>query len=627
MQMLAGQVSEQWINAKELAVITGLSLRALRKRVYNDWYEEIRYVDGNGQGGKTIQIGVSCLPAEIQAMIKVKGETVQSADEAYHKVSEAERAVAMERLAVLKDWQQTCREWVGVSKADVLPMFLKRHGISRATLYKWDKDYRDNGVTGLLPSENKMGKRGSYKMIPEAYDYLMALYLNNKKRSVAYCYRLLEAKAEVEGWTLPDLRTVQRIIADLPEAVKMAARETSKTVYDKCLPYTQRDNSTVLANQVWVGDHFRCDFFVKGKNGKWVRPWLTAWLDMRSRKFVSWMVCENPSSSTIIASFAKAALDPAIGLPKEIYIDNGRDYCSKEFAGTGHRTRKSAADADKVKTMLESLQVDVHFALPANGRAKVIEREFRVVAEEICREFPTWCASKKEDRPENLQKLLKKDLPHMTVTLEDAAQIMGDYFKFIKNKRVTNGKGRAGEYPDQTFEKYRMPYRAAGRDVMKLLLTRHSQPLVVRNGQITFKKKAYFAEELVLRYGEKVYIRYNEDAMDSVSVWSLEDRYICDARTPQELPGVGADTEMLSVEQHRKGRIKKSLYENELLQVARSTQTMDIKEIINVYKERAVGTVEPKRPDVISPLIAVGQNMLPEKPKPNKYENVLKFLK
>ena len=108
--MLAGQVSEQWINAKELAVITGLSLRALRKRVYNDWYEEIRYVDGNGQGGKTIQIGVSCLPAEIQAMIKVKGETVQSADEAYHKVSEAERAVAMERLAVLKDWQQTCRE-------------------------------------------------------------------------------------------------------------------------------------------------------------------------------------------------------------------------------------------------------------------------------------------------------------------------------------------------------------------------------------------------------------------------------------------------------------------------------------------------------------------------------------
>ena len=61
--------------------------------------------------------------------------------------------------------------------------------------------------------------------------------------------------------------------------------------------------------------------------------------------------------------------------------------------------------------------------------------------------------------------------------------------------------------------------------------------------------------------------------------------------------------------------------------MARSTKTMDIKEIIDVYKERAACTVEPKRPDVISPLIAVGQNMLPEKPKPNKYENVLKFLK
>ena len=292
--MLAGQVSEQWISTQQLALVMGLPERTIRWRVNEQHYSQTRYINGIGRGGQVAQIGVSCLPAEIQAMIKAKGETLQSADEEYHKVSEAERAVAMERLAVLKDWQQTCREWVGVSKADVLPMFLKRHGISRATLYKWDKDYRDNGVTGLLPSENKMGKRGSYKMIPEAYDYLMALYLNNKKRSVAYCYRLLEAKAEVEGWTLPDLRTVQRIIADLPEAVKMAARETSKTVYDKCLPYTQRDNSTVLANQVWVGDHFRCDFFVKGKNGKWVRPWLTAWLDMRSRKFVSWMVCENP---------------------------------------------------------------------------------------------------------------------------------------------------------------------------------------------------------------------------------------------------------------------------------------------------------------------------------------------
>lgn len=172
---------------------------------------------------------------------------------------------------------------------------------------------------------------------------------------------------------------------------------------------------------------------------------------MRSRKFVSWMVCENPSSSTIIASFAKAALDPAIGLPKEIYIDNGRDYCSKEFAGTGHRTRKSAADADKVKTMLESLQVDVHFALPANGRAKVIEREFRVVAEEICREFPTWCASKRRSSGKSAEATEKGSAAYDG----DAGRCGTDHGRLLqiyKNKRVTNGKGRAGEYPDQTLK-------------------------------------------------------------------------------------------------------------------------------------------------------------------------------
>ena len=633
--MSPAATAEQWLNTETIANLSGMTPRWIEKRIKEGFYKTIRSVEGlrGGDGGKIVQIALSCLPETLQAVYRAQQaiaagctETEQAAPESYHKVSETERKVAMERLRVVKAWELEQEQWPGVDKQDLLPAFCKRYGISRSTLYKWEADFRDNGLNGLLPAETRYGKRGSYKMDPEAYDYLLALYLNDRKRTVAYCYMLLKEAARDKGWRIPSLRSVQRIIKELPESVRMAAREHGKTVYDKCLPYTDRDTGKILSNQVWVGDHFRCDFFVKD-HGKWIRPWITAWLDMRSRRFMGWTVCKTPSTGTIIDSFARIALDPAIGLPLEIYIDNGRDYCSKEFAGRGHR-KKALLDEREVKTMLDSLDVKVHFAIPENGRAKVIEREFRTVAEEICKEFPTWCASKPGDRPEDLQQLLKKDLPCMNITLEEAADIIGDWFTHVKNETVSSGKGRKGETPNETFNKNRMPLRIAPADQMRVLLMRHSQPLKIRNAQVVFRGSAYYHQELVKRYGEKVYVRYNENDLSRVSIYDLDDRWICDAVKPEAIPGVGADKEALQAEQRRKAKARKILYSDPRLKTAKETKVYDIAEIIAKKKEAGT-TLQPERPDVILP-VAVGQVEMPLVPvrgkKKNKYDDVLKYL-
>ena len=311
--MSPAATAEQWLNTETIQHLTGISQQGLNKRVLSGFYKAVRYVEGKGRGGKVVQIALSCLPETLQAVYRAQQaiaagctETEQAAPESYHKVSETERKVAMERLRVVKAWELEQEQWPGVDKQDLLPAFCKRYGISRSTLYKWEADFRDNGLNGLLPAETRYGKRGSYKMEPEAYDYLLALYLNNRKRTVAYCYLLLKEAARDKGWRIPSLRSVQRIIKELPESVRMAAREHGKTVYDKCLPYTDRDTGKILSNQVWVGDHFRCDFFVKD-HGKWIRPWITAWLDMRSRRFMGWTVCKTPSTGTIIDSFEEYA--------------------------------------------------------------------------------------------------------------------------------------------------------------------------------------------------------------------------------------------------------------------------------------------------------------------------------
>lgn len=620
--LLDQQNIEKWITTKELAVATGLSERWFRKIVNNEGYTKTRYIEGTGRGGKIIQIAVSCLPAELQEIIKSREPEGLKPEPDNSAGTEAHRMTTLARLKAVKEYEAASVETGSLTDAAV--EVAARNGIDKSTLYRWIRAYKEEGRAGLMPSSErpgkKSGKRGSDRLHPEAYDYLLALYLDDRKRSVAHCYELLSAKASLENWKLPNLRTVQRIIRELPEAVKITARDGAKAVYDKVLPYTHRNHSKIMSNQVWVGDHFRCDFFVKSKNGKWLRPWLTAWLDMRSRKFISWQICESPSGASIISSFAKAALDPTIGLPKEIYIDNGRDYSSKEFAGTGHRTRKSTSGDLRVKTMLESLDVKVHFALPANGRAKVIEREFRVVAEELCKEFPTWCGAKKDDRPEDLIRKMKEDLPCLQLTLDEAAEIMGSWLRHVKNKRPSKGKGRVGEYPDQTFEKYRMPYRAAKREAMQLLLMRHSQPLTVRNGQVTFKGKAYFSDELVVRYGDKVYVRYNDEDMSSVTVWDLEDRYITEARMPQELPGVGADKEELSAEMKRKRKARRDLYDNELLKIARRTPVISTDKYLDVLEKIAGGKIEPQQPKIIEPLIAVGENIKPPEKREDRYD-------
>ena len=128
---------------------------------------------------------------------------------------------------------------------------------------------------------------------------------------------------------------------------------------------------------MFVGDHRKFDFFILGPRGTWVRPWVTAWLDMRSGKLVSWLVTLNPNTDTITSTFADAALDQAIGLPREIYIDNGRDYCNERFAGHGFREKlKTTLESEKqrVVPMLEHLGIIAHFAIPENARAKTIER-------------------------------------------------------------------------------------------------------------------------------------------------------------------------------------------------------------------------------------------------------------
>lgn len=117
----------------------------------------------------------------------------------------------------------------------------------------------------------------------------------------------------------------------------------------------------LICGEVWVSDHAQIDVACLSPDGNIVFPWVTAWRDYKSGKWLGWILqCGHPNSDHIFQSFYYAA--QRYGLPKDIIIDNGKDYRSKDFAGG--RQFKIEADQFKTTCMLSELNVRANFALP-----------------------------------------------------------------------------------------------------------------------------------------------------------------------------------------------------------------------------------------------------------------------
>jgi len=65
------------------------------------------------------------------------------------------------------------------------------------------------------------------------------------------------------------------------------------------------------------------------------------------------------------------------GAPKCIYVDNGREFLTKDFGGLGHRSKSKTIEIPS--TILKRLGIEMHNALVCNARAKPIERIFSTI--------------------------------------------------------------------------------------------------------------------------------------------------------------------------------------------------------------------------------------------------------
>lgn len=615
---------EYLLTTKESAELLGISERAVRKNAMKGNYGELRYEKGalgGGSGGKMIMIRLDCLPEKAQSgymrihSLVDEPERIEATD--YDVTNEDARREANRKYKIIKDYEAFVA--VPGKKTELTRMFLKEWNaghsdqqLSKSTLYNWQKQFKTNGLAGLLP---EYGKRSGQRAIDAAaWEFFQGQYLQLSKPSIGWCYQTLTLAARANGWTIPAQSTVARMVKeDIPDAVKLLKRFGQKKYYDDAQTFTRRDPESIRAGEVFVGDHHVLDLFINVgsvEKPKWVRPWMTAWLDMRSRKFVSWTVNLSPCTDEIIRAFATAALDPAIGLPRHIYIDNGRDYCSAKFAGRGNRGKKLAKEDQKIlyeegeicQTLMERLQVKAHWAIVENARAKVIERAFKEVVEKFSKNFPTYCGRCQKERPDDLEDKLKNPKKY-GMNLEEFRNVFGDWIRNTFNKIVSQGRGRQGECPDETYMRTRMPVRTADPSVMRLYFMRSTNPFKVGRNGIVFRHQEYYSPDMVLYKGRKVYIRYRDEEPDKVWLYTTKDEYIGEATRMEAIPAIDADPEVIAEEQARKARERKVVMAHSSYQAAKAVKPLtpaDITELMKMYGDTAPDVKPSKVVEMVS---------------------------
>ena len=224
------------------------------------------------------------------------------------------------------------------------------------------------------------------------------------------------------------------------------SREGKRQFQERCEPYLLTDFDSLVPNQIWVSDHGQHDVWVRNdlfsgvSANAAVRPWLTAVIDMRSRKIVGTAWSANPSSHTI-SSALRVAIEN-FGIPQTLVIDNGKDY---EKIGRIDFSPECSG-------VLVRLGIQPHYCLPRHPQSKLIESWFGTVRKRFDCLWPSYCGSSPTNRPEQCTDALK------------------EHQAFLKGKRKSSPLPLASEFiatARQWITEYNSQHPHSGRGMQR----------------------------------------------------------------------------------------------------------------------------------------------------------------
>lgn len=524
----------------EYADIRNCTVRNIRKLISSGKIKAIETL--NNKNKKMFLIPFDQLEEQEKIKVYEKRGIIQT-EQTIEDASQLEEMTAEERDECAF-WERTLKEWqlmrnnpavkskVKADELFVTKMKLEHPdlNISNDILYRKYKCLKEGNLKGLIDKRGK-AKKGFTKIDEWIWQVFLSFYLDQAKHPMRKCYQYTLMYAQEEKPELVDeipayCTFTRHVKQDIADTIKVLGRDGEKAFDDRCAPYIKRTYETMESNDYWIGDNHTIDVIV-GDGKTTFRLYLTGFLDARSGVMTCVYITDTPSSQASIYSLRRGI--KKYGIPKNVYLDNGREFLTFDFGGLGHRTKKND-DRYNPPPILERLGINMTNALVRNAKAKIIERRFLDFKNSISRLFATYTGGNVVEKPEILKVELKNgNVPDKQEFIKDIEELIEYYL----NYEPYNGSVEAdiGKRKIDVYQENLHTRISATEEQLNLMMLRSTRPQKVTRRGVHLKigdaKLDYFNNELIMQLlNKQVYLRYDPDDLSSVRIYDLEDRFI-----------------------------------------------------------------------------------------------------
>lgn len=598
-------MGEELLTVKEVASLFVCSERSVQLKIKDGKLQHIEMKmtgKGTGRGGIQYRIPLSSLDARMQVKYQAqkKKATVAVIPEAdpctkssrsIEEFTELERTEISFWMRLLNEWQvyrSDTKNWKNKVKVDeqfaaLAVLQNPDRDISAGILRRKWKALMENNMEGLVDMRGK-NRKGSTSMPELIWDVFEDYYLDERQFSISKCVEYVRIWAEIMRPDLldaiPAYDTFYRLEKNISYAVKKYFREGNEAFKNDAAPYITRLYDNIESNDIWVADNHTFDVIsmIDGTT-KTHRLYVTAYQDIRSRKFVGWYVTDTPNSDANLFALRKAI--QKFGIPREIYTDNGREFLCADIGGRGRR-RTAKTEGHTPPTILDRLGIKFTNAEVRNGRSKIVERAFKEVKETISRLFNTFTGGSIEERPEMLKKSLKSGKIVLDSKFTEIVDLM---FEGGFNSHEHNGWGMYGRTPNQAYAEHLLIKRTASDEELNLMLMRSTRMQTVNEKGVKLvlygEDLFYWSNEFLFNHqNKKVYVRYNPEDLKEVRVYGENDQFLmtvpCDNETILRYGASKEDIKNAQSKIRSFGKTVKAYKENSGLEAYQRIDALDL---------------------------------------------------
>lgn len=572
-------MTNTYIALDEAATLEGVTYRAMLMRIRRDGSIQIK-TESNPNGGKEkVLVSMTSLSqqakrrykAQIAADQKVDGQVPWYVYCPLNWYKQKYEEHFFEAVALCKDIERYMNKEIDMKTEAFKKHLAAKYEVSTKTIQRKISSYTE-ACAWATRHELETGENyGHYKLMAVAREPKedktfptlseeVEAYLDNayyatlaaqNQISRALLYDQLLDIATDRGWKVPSYDTVNRYLNYLDEVdgqgVKDYIAKGKRFWKNKYMIKRLRDTGSLQVLEILVGDAhtFDCWVSIERGNGKMqaIRPYLVAWIDMKSRALVGWAICECPDARVIKESlmhviYPKKDKQLPYGVPKYLLIDNGKDFTAQTLTGRARTERFTLDDDAQGYIRCIGIEDDMR-SIPYQPWSKAqVERFFRTVCERFTKLMESYTGTLTGSKTnakvyKNIEKMLEDG------TLMPIEEFAEHFKKWVIEKyhpRKHQGlivQGEETPSPIAVFNSADKYFKAAPPMSVTLSLMMEGIQRKIHNSgiQITFggKKFIYQKAELGNHNGSWVQVKYDPHNITSVKVYTVEGKPICDA--------------------------------------------------------------------------------------------------